>query len=348
MEINSSIIVNVDMSIAAALLSLGVFLLAIRTRSINDRRVSILRVLSGLSVINATLYLVLNFMEGPVYHSPIMLVTVLETIDEITSNMFCLYWLYYVLFSTYKSEDYLKKMQRIFNMPFYILLVLDIVNIFTGILWYYDSDVIYRETFLYTVQDVIRYGFIIVALIQYVRFRKNDGKAHFFNIWLSFVPIFGAGLLEGFSGYYCLSIGMAIGVCMLYMGISAEVGFIDKETGFYNSLYLAYIKDMIEKGRFKLAGIITYRFEDPDHMPRFSDSLIKLLPDDCETVRLDDRTIVTMSETTDGGLVFMLSEDVEAICEEMGIEVEVENEVKGKKMDSATFFTDNIDLNAYI
>ncbi len=348
MEINSSIIVNVDMSIAAALLSLGVFLLAIRTKSINDRRVDILRVLSGLSLLNATLYLVLNFMEGPVYHSPIMLVTVLETIDEITSNMFCLYWLYYVLYSTYKSDDYLKKMQRIFNMPFYILLVLDIVNIFTGMLWYYDSNVIYHETLLYTVQDVIRYGFIIVALIQYVRFRKNDGKVHFFNIWLSFVPFFVAGLYEGLTGYYSLSIGLAIGVCMLYMGISAEVGFIDKETGFYNSLYLTYLRDMIEKGRFKLAGIITYRFEDPEHMPRFSDSLIKLLPDDCETVRLDDRTIVTMSETTDGGLVFMLSEDVEAICEEMGIEVEVENEVKSKKIDSMDFFTDNINLETYI
>lgn len=339
---SAEIMVNLDISLASLLMALGVFILTIMTSHKKDRRLELLGTMSGMSVITSTVYVLLIFVEGRLVTTPVMFAMCLSVILEVACNIFCIYWLYYVLYIMYKSEDYLKKMQRIFNLPFIVMVVLDFVNTMTGILWYYDDNMGYHETTLYLIHNLIRYGFIITALVMYAIFKKNEGKVHFFNIWLSACPFVLGGIAEWVTGYLVFNLGLSIGICMLYMGISAEIGFLDSDTGFYNRFYLTYLKDLVVSGEFKLASIITYKFDNPGDMPKFSDSLIQLLPDDCETVRIDDKTIVTLSETTDRGLVYMLSEDVRAICEEMGTVVDIDNEVKGKKEDPVDFFADNI------
>ncbi|MBO6215163.1 MAG: hypothetical protein J6N76_06460 [Lachnospiraceae bacterium] len=347
MNLNSGIVANNDISFSAVLLSLGVFILAMRINNIKDPRINLLRVMSGLAVVTSITYVFMILLEGPENVEYNFILTLVSTVDEVTCNMYCMYWLYYVLFSMYKSNDYLKKMQRIFNFPFIVLLVLDIINIFTGFLWYFDENNAYQSTFLYFIQDVVRYSFIIVALIQYAIFKKNEGKTHFFNIWLSSLPLIISGILESIlDSYYIFPMGLAIGTCMLCMGITTEIGFIDEETGFYTGFYLAQIRELINKKQFKLASIITYKLKKPEDMVEFSKALIELLPEDCETVRFDDHTLITLSETTDQGLVYMLSEDVMAICEDMDTEVEVENVVKSKKEDPVSFLTKNINLDA--
>ena len=344
-NISQNIIANVDVSMAAVLLILGVLVMTLR-RKTTGSKVYTAYLLLIITVLAATLSdLYLAFFDNPEDPGPYVLLVIMETILEINVNLMLLAWLLYVFFTMYDSMDYLRRKFLLYIVPILVMVVFDIINVFTGWIWYFDENMVYQETDLYLVLNLIRYAYLFISIYQYQRYKKENGHIQFFTIWPFIVPITWGTLLEVFTPVYGFSFGAAIGITMLFIMSSQKVSFTDEESGFYNIHYLNMLRDKIRAGENESEPhlVIHYRLAtgNDNDMKDFFSQLREILPDFCDTVKIDDTHYITIIYGNTRGLINLLSEDIEMIADSLKLELKYDYAIKEKQETAADFFEKN-------
>ena len=344
-NISQNIIANVDVSMAAVLLILGVLVMTLR-RKTTGSKVYTAYLLLIITVLAATLSdLYLAFFDNPEDPGPYVLLVIMETILEISVNLMLLAWLLYVFFTMYDSMDYLRRKFLLYIVPILVMVVFDIINVFTGWIWYFDENLVYQETDLYLVLNLVRYAYLFISIYQYQRYKKENGHIQFFTIWPFIVPIVWGSLLEGFTPVYGFPFGAAIGVTMLFIMSSQKVSFTDEESGFYNIHYLNMLRDKIRAGENESEPhlVIHYRLAtgNDNDMKDFFSQLREILPDFCDTVKIDDTHYITIIYGNTRGLINLLSEDIEMIADSLKLELKYDYAIKEKQETAADFFEKN-------
>ena len=344
-NISQNIIANVDVSMAAVLLILGVLVMTLR-RKTTGSKADTAYLLLIITVLAATLSdLYLAFFDNPEDPGPYVLLVIMETILEISVNLMLLAWLLYVFFTMYDSMDYLRRKFLLYIVPILVMVVFDIINVFTGWIWYFDENMVYHETDLYMVLNLIRYAYLFISIYQYQRYKKENGHIQFFKIWPFIVPIVWGSLLEGFTPVYAFPFGAAIGATMLYIMSSQKVSFTDEESGFYNIHYLNMLRDKIRAGENESEPhlVIHYRLAtgNDNDMKEFFSQLKKILPDFCDTVKIGDTHYITIIYGNTRGLINLLSEDIEMIADSLKLELKYDYAIKEKQETAADFFEKN-------
>ena len=344
-NISQNIIANVDVSMAAVLLILGVLVMTLR-RKTTGSKADTAYLLLIITVLAATLSdLYLAFFDNPEDPGPYVLLVIMETILEISVNLILLAWLLYVFFTMYDSMDYLRRKFLLYIVPILVMVVFDIINVFTGWIWYFDENMVYHETDLYMVLNLIRYAYLFISIYQYQRYKKENGHIQFFTIWPFIVPIAWGSLLEVFTPVYGFSFGAAIGITMLFIMSSQKVSFTDEESGFYNIHYLNMLRDKIRAGENESEPhlVIHYRLAtgNDNDMKEFFSQLKEILPDFCDTVKIDDTHYITIIYGNTRGLINLLSEDIEMIADSLKLELKYDYAIKEKQETAADFFEKN-------
>ena len=340
-DISQSMIVDVDINLAAALLMVGVWIMTLRRRSTGEKADSMFLYVIVSALIETVAGLVVEFFEGPVGHGPYALVVILETILEysITTELFFL--LLYVFLTMHDSMDYLKRRMKFYMIPFVILTVVTIVNMFTGIIWYYDENLVYNETILYFFYDVIRYTYLVIAIYQYANYKKQNG-VRFFSMWTFMIPIMWGTLLEWITDCAGFTLGNAIAVAMLFVMSSQKVSFTDEKSGFYNIHYLNMLRENIKEGKYEPSLVINYKLPKGKDLSGFFNELREILPDECDTIKIDDTNFVTVIYGSTRGLMNMLSDDIQMIAEALNMDIKYDYAIKKKEESPVEFFEDAV------
>ncbi len=261
----------------------------------------------------------------------------LETGLELLINAYAFQWFIYVEYRLYHSVDHIRRNVLLFSGPFLVITIMDLVNIFTEFLLQYDDELgIITETPVYVLTDVIRLGYFICTLFILELRKRHDDSLKFFSVRPFFIPVMIYVLLYYFTPYATVDLGLAIGLTLIYVELINEKCYQDSESGFFNRLYLDYLRGRITEGKYDLESALVYELPGAD-MATSAKLILKQLPKDCDTIRYGKDIVVTLTKVNNRGPLSMLSEDVQQSLDEAGIPVEVRIDLKKKKESGAEF-----------
>ncbi len=343
-NINQTNIADVDINLAATLLIIGVFVMTLRKRSDEKKADAAYLGLVIATLVVCVCGLVLEFIEGPVNPGPVLLAMTIETILDMSINLMLLSWLLYAFFVMYDSIDYLKRRLALYMVPIAILMVLEIVNLFNGMLWYYDENVVYHDTVMYSICDVIRYAYLFISVFQYRNYKKENGRMQFFTIWPYLLSMLWGTLIELTTEISGFTLGAAIGVTMVFIMASPKASFTDEESGFYNLHYLNMLYDKVRQKEYDPRIVIRYHLPEGAEVTDFFSQLKDSFPDSCDTIKLDDLNYTTIIYGNTRGLINMLSEDIETIASSLNLDIRFDYVIKEKKETALEFLEKNLTI----
>ena len=237
--------------------------------------------------------------------------TILNNILLIFQIILVIAWVVYLDYKVFRSRDALIHIVYKRMIPLYALIVLVIVNMFTGILFYYDENGVYHEAWgIYIYSGVLAFYFFI-SVIQVAVHKKKYGEPKFFDIWSLLIPTVLGFVVSMLGDYYTIALGFALGMTNVYAGIINERSFQDQETGYYNRSYLQYLKKEVTEGSYRLKSGMIFHLGEKEDAEVFAKLLTPLLPKDCVMARLDPNTLIMLAEISERVALHMMKEDAE-------------------------------------
>ena len=343
MNMASISIVDLDINVAALVLLIGVLVMSLRAFNKKNFRGKLFVNIVILMLINAAVNIAVLFLTADTSgRVPDSLIMVLLTAVEISYTMVMVEWLFYAMYDTFKSEEYLKRKRWLVLGPGLVLVVIAVINLFVPILFTYDHVNGYQSRIFYLVYNIPRHLYIIISVVQNTRYRLREKSAGALNIWLFVIPLVLSTIVETITGYSITALGCAIGFTSIYIVMTSEMCYTDFESGFFNPNYLSPLYNRTEAGSYLPSSIITFKLKEGEDVEAFSNTIRTVLPDECDTIRTDTNSFITVSESKDRGYVFMLSEDLSMIAEDAGFDVEVDSVVRGKDEPPEDFLIDNV------
>lgn len=328
--------VTIYANAVAIMLMLGVNTLAARLKVKDKLEKKIFLSLLGVMVVMSVFYILMALRDERILPCNKAGAMAIETLLELTINIFAIQWFVYVIYRMYHSISHFKRNNVRIFIPFLIMMLLDIVNAFTGFLFYFDDDLLLVEQPLYILTDLIRTGYFVASLIALAMHRKHDDRLRFFSLRAFFIPMMFFVLLYYFTPYATAALGMAIGLTLIYAQIVNEQCYQDTTTGFYNGMYLDYLKKRMEENDYTLESAMSFRIPEKELVDS-AHLISEQFPDECDTVRIKKDTILTLTPVNDRGPLFMLSEDVQMVLAEANVEAIVKYDLRKKNESSVEF-----------
>ncbi len=183
---------------------------------------------------------------------------------------------------------------------------------------------------------IIRIFYFLLALWLLKEYKKQNGYLRFFNPYVFFIPVFAGWLLQDIFSWGFSALGTTIGVILLYISIAAEFRYMDKDTGFYKTDFVGYLRKLIQKNRYNPCSAMIFTLDSPGEMAGFSGILKNNLPKECEPIIHSDREVVVLTSVREKGPLVMVMEDVKAVSE-----VKAECTLK-KKAETAEEFMERV------
>ena len=269
---------------------------------------------------------------------------ILYTVLEVLITLFAFDWFVYVDYRIFHSVDHLKRNMKVLTVPMILVVVFNVVNFFTGWLFWFDDALVAHVTDFYVICDLARLLYFIGSLVYLEIEKRKNKRLRFFSVKSFFIPWMFYVLLFYFTPYATAPLGLSIGLALIYVQNINSLCYQDTETGFYNLLYLQELRRRIEKGDYELSSAIMYTLPEGDRR-QMAKLIDDQLPEDCDTIRCGRDTVVTLANVKEKAPLHMLSEDVDMGFEEAKIPVSVTYALK-KKKESETEFLDRFLENA--
>ncbi len=336
----SGAITTIYVNLVTIMLSLGLIALMLKLKMKDRAEKRIFLSLLVLNLIWAILYVLSAYGERRVIPFGKTGMLLLDTLLEIVLTGAALFWFLYVDFRIFHSPDHLRRDMKIFILPFVVVLLLNVVNLFTGFLVWYDDDLVCHETDLYILCDGMRILYFIGSLVYLEWYKRRDRRLAFFSVKSFVIPTLFYVLLYYYTPYATPALGFVIGLTLIYVQNINRLCYQDTETGFYNRLYLSELRSRIEKGAYECNSALIYELAEGDRA-KMAELITAQLPQESDTVRFGRDLVVTLAGVKDRSPLKMLADDVETSFEEAGMGVSV-SAVLRKKKESPVEFLDRI------
>lgn len=168
-------------------------------------------------------------------------------------------WLWFV--DSHLNHD-TKRIRTVF-LPFVIvyivLMVLLIVNIFTGFLYVIDENNVYARRPLGYIYYAFLFICFIATIVLYIKDRINYGETKFFPIFAFLIPVIAGCIIQAlWYGVATAWLGCSIGLTAIYLNIQSRFALVDGLTGLYNRAYFEHKLVVARKksNRFVYCGIM--------------------------------------------------------------------------------------------
>ncbi len=315
----------------AIMLAIGVMALASRLQMRDEYEKKIYMSLLALTIGMAVFYILMALRDDGVLPCSHMVAILIETIQELMINVLAVQWFIYVDYRLFHSPGHLKRKLVWITGPMSVSCVMLIVNMFTGFLFYFDENLVYHETIIYHIMDMIRLGYFIGSIFSSTAEKKqDDGNIRFFTVRPFFVSIFFFVFIYYVTPYPTVALGMAVGFSVIYVDVVNEYRYLDKKTGFYNRRYFYYMRDLIRDNEYELNSAMMFKISQEDIL-RTALIVDAQLPDGCDTIRYDEDTLLILAHVKDRSPLQMVSMDVEDSLEAAMVPVEITYDLKKKK-----------------
>lgn len=168
-------------------------------------------------------------------------------------------WYFYADYQIYKSEKHLKKMLVPMIIPAGINLVLSLLSIFNGWMFYIDKNNIYHRGNLFYLMAGIGFFYLAYTMIMIIVKRNMLQKRDFipFLIFV-FPPYIGAVIQTMYYGITLVWVCMTLSILIVFINIQNSQLYTDYLTGLFNRRqmdnYLLQVLQNLEQDL--LAGIM--------------------------------------------------------------------------------------------
>lgn len=156
-----------------------------------------------------------------------------------------------VLIDCHINGSRTKVRSQILNTCCFLLLLLNLLNIFYPIMFVIDQNNVYSRGPFFFLNVAVETFFMIDSLIVYLIGRRRGGILKFFPVIQFFIPMIICTLIQ--SKFYGLSLiwpGVAVSITSLVISLQNENLVIDKLTGIFNRYYLEKIKVSLRKQNY--------------------------------------------------------------------------------------------------
>ena len=236
---------------------------------------------------------------------PAPLRMVFPTISELTILYYCFIWMLYVDYKLYGSRDRLLRTYRYFQIPVLTFTVLSVVNLFTGILFTVDENMLFIWKTGFYFFCVAQYFYGLYPVFLMIRHALTQKRIQFFHIWPTVVPGVVSALFTLLTPYSARCLGLTIAVVFLYFSYVERWRFNDRESGFFNRHYLDYLLELPEDQLpdYKSAVLIY-----AEHVDKGLFSILQSdIPFGGELVRLSENLFLLFSESGKTSSVKLIS-----------------------------------------
>ena len=226
-------------------------------------------------------------------------------------------WVIYLNYRVFRSKDTLIHTVYKRMIPLFGMILLVVINLFTGILFYYDEEGVYHEAWgIYLYSGILAFYFFI-SVIQVAIHKKKYHDPRFFDIWSLLIPTVLGFAVSMLGDYYTIALGFALGMTNVYAGIINERSFLDRQTGFFNRFYMRYLRKDLQAGIFEPKSGMIFRLQEPGDMDDFSRVLKPLLDRKNVAIRYKEDTVLVLAEVSDRVAMHMIEEDLMMGLEEL-------------------------------
>ncbi len=153
----------------------------------------------------------------------------------------CFLWTIYVDLKLYRDKGRLRRLLPKYAIMPGIAMLLLLINLFTGFLYYVDEQNVYhRQPLCFIMYAAVLFNWALSVVVYYT-FRRDRGKARFFPLWMFLAPILVGSTAQGLM--YGISVAWpatAIGVTAVYMSLQNERSYIDTLTGLFNRQFMEH------------------------------------------------------------------------------------------------------------
>ncbi len=239
---------------------------------------------------------------------------ILPTIAEYSTLVVLFGWYIYVDYKLYGSKDRSLLISHIFQIPIYVVGVLCIINLFSGIMFEVTEEHLFVAKPLFYVVSVLQYAYGILPLLSIIRYVRMHGKLHFFHVTPIVIPVLSGSLFTLFSDYSARAFGFAIALVLIHMSYINLWRFEDRQSGFYNRFYINYIVDMSRDEKLDYRSAIEFiTANTPDE---FYDILKTEAPGDAKIIRMEPNRFLLFSESAKSSMIRLLSSMIQDASDE--------------------------------
>ena len=297
--------------VAASSLLVMILLLSVTGRRIHRRNVSmrILYMLSLCVTVNCIFPLIYNAMymqPAPWCHTAAVIA---KTLREIVVLAIVVLWLLYVDHKLYGDRNWHSRKLRLVFLPFVLVLILLIVNLFTGIVFTFSPENrIERKPLLYVI-FAVEFGYFILSAVMVRYFDRRSIKTRFLHIAPMVLSILLGSSTQLYTPYDIGILGYVIGITLLYYSVISEYRFVDEASGLYNRGYMVYLYDMALAGQYDARSALTVKVSGD--LPAGYDILREILHKEYDVIRVEDKKFVMFSGTDSRSSLQLLSTRME-------------------------------------
>lgn len=186
-----------------------------------------------------------------------------------------LFFMMFALYSTLLIRDRHsigRKTVIFLVLPILVNLVLDILNVYGGFLFYYDNQNVYHRGKYFFLISLIWLVYAVYSFVFLVSNRKKVPSRHIFPLLAAMIPPLVCGILQFY--YYGLDLiwpSLTISMQIIFMGIQNGHLYTDYLTGLYNRRQIDYYLE--ERLRVRKKDVIPIGIMmDLDHFKMINDT----------------------------------------------------------------------------
>ena len=232
-----------------------------------------------------------------------------KTLRECLIPVIISLWLLFIYRRLYRRKRPRPFVSMLVFLPFAVIELLLVINLFTGILFTYSATNKFEPRPLLYVIFIIEYIYFCssAAIVGY--YDKKERKLRFLRISPMLVSVTLASGTQFFTPYDIGILGYVSGIILLYYSMSISLHFMDTESELYNREYLAYLMSMAAAGTYNAQSALILDAEgDPQTVFRI---LRRELHRSGDVIRVEEGTYLMFSDSESRSTMGYLSSLVE-------------------------------------
>ena len=258
-------------------------------------------------------------------------------------------WAAYVQKKLYGDKKQLSSEQLFYILPLCVFTVLLIINLFTGIIFYYTPENQCVTGMLYDLMMVIETVWFLASIYKVRSFDKKVMKIRFLRVLPMLLPVELGVTVQFFLPYQADVLGFAIGALLVYFSMADEKRFLDKESGMYNKGFLAYLFDLALAGRSDARSALILEIDG--NLPAGFEILRDTLHQTGDVIRMEKKKFMMFSRTSSRSELQLLSTHVEEAVgrhnkehpEEM-VRMTLHSRMRGSEEDAFSFLRSTVEV----
>ena len=257
------------------------------------------------------------------------------TVHEILMALFLFHWLVLVDYLMFRSRDHLLRRGKGMLVCLVLIVILMIVNIFTGWFITFDEDNTYVVKPLYLAIALMEILYLLTPAVILLWAKMNKKQPNFIKI-LPFLSAFLAGSVATLCTPYAVrGLGIAVGMVLIHFSLMNLRCYMNEEFNCYNRAYVDYLVSFADDNNLESGTQILFETEGDE--AKLAQILNDEKPDNSALIRLAPGRYIVIVGAQMKSAGRLLIANVNEVCEEEGLEVDTDISTRKKDESAETF-----------